>query len=284
MQEWVQIIRSLVFFFLVWGFVRLPGKRNISRITPFAFTGYIVIALAAVLTSFNFIDIVSGIIVLAIWVILPVFLDLLAIKSKTFHQILYGKETVLIKHGKIMEENLMQLRMTGEDLLAGLRSKNIFNLANIEYAAMETNGEINAYLKSDKKPVTSHDLGKKVAPQAEPQTVIMDGNILDEPLFSLGLNREWLESQLENMGVALENVFVGQVDSSGELYLDLFDDAIELAQPKVKEMLYASLEKSQADLSTFALQAENKKAKAMFSKNAEELDNLLNKLRPYLLH
>jgi hypothetical protein len=123
-----------------------------------------------------------------------------------------------------------------------------------------------------------------VAPQAEPQTVIMDGNILDESLASLGFNRQWMESQLENMGITLENVFIGQVDSSGDLFLDLFDDAIELAQPKVKEMLYANLEKSQADLSTFATETEDTKAKAMFSKNADDLDNLLNKLRPYLLH
>ena len=284
-MDWLQIIiRSLSLFILVWASVRILGKKNLSRVSPFSFIGYLVIAVAAALTSLNLIDIITGIIVIAIWVILPLILDLLSLKSKTFHQLVNGKETVLIKHGKIMEENLMTIRMTGEDVLAELRSKNIFNLADIEFAVMETNGEINAYLKSDKKPVTAHDLGKKVAPQAEPQTIVMDGNILDEPLASLGFNRQWLQTQLENMGVTLENVFIGQVDSSGDLYLDLFDDAIELPQPKVKEMLYASLEKSQADLSTFALETKERKAKALFSKNAEELDNLLNKLRPYLLH
>ncbi len=284
-MEWIYImLKSISLFILVWASAKLLGKKNINRLTPFSFMGYIVIAVTAVLITLNFINIISGIIVLAIWIILPVLLDFFAIKSKTFHQLLNGKETILIKHGKIMEENLMPLRMTGEDLLAELRSKNIFNLAEIEYAVMETNGEINAYLKSDKKTITPHDLGKKVAPQAEPQTVIMDGNILDESLASLGFNRQWMESQLENMGITLENVFIGQVDSSGDLFLDLFDDAIELAQPKVKEMLYANLEKSQADLSTFATETEDTKAKAMFSKNADDLDNLLNKLRPYLLH
>ena len=244
---------------------------------------YIVLAIVATLMSLNLIDLISGFIVLLTWLVLPIALDFISIKSGAIHQLINGKETILIKHGKIMEENLMQVRMTGEDLLAELRSKNIFNLTDVEFAVMETNGEINAYLKSDKKPVTAHDLGEKVAPQAEPQTVIMDGNILNEPLFSLGLNQEWLKVELEKMGVALENVFLCQVDSSGDLFLDLFDDAVEIPQPKVKELLYANLQKVQADLSTFSLQTDDKNAKGMYIRNSQKLENLLDKLRPYLL-
>ena len=285
MLEWAQILlRSLALFFLVWVAIRLMGKRNISQINPFNFISYIVIAIVASLMSLNLVHLFYGFIVLIVWVAFPIALDYLSIKSKVMHQLINGKETVLIKHGKIMEENLMRARMTGEDLLAQLRSKNAFNIGDVEFAVMETNGNINPYLKSDKKPVTPHDLGQKVAPQAEPQTVVLDGNMLEEPLASLGLNPEWLNIQLDKMGIALENVFLGQVDSSGDLYIDLFDDAIELPQPKVKEMLYATLEKSQADLATFALETEDKKAKALFTKNSQKLEDLLTKLRPYLLH
>ena len=278
------IIRSLVLFFLVWFSVRLIGKRNISRVKPFNLMSYIVLAIVTTLMSLNLIALVPGFIVLLTWLVLPLALDLLAIKSEVIDQLINGKETVIIKHGKIMEESLLQVRMTGEDLLAELRSKNIFNLTNVEFAVMETNGEINAYLKSDQKPVTAHDLGQKVAPQAEPQTVIMDGNILNEPLFSLGLNQEWLKVELEKKGVAKENVFLGQVDSSGDLFLDLFDDAVEIPKPKVKELLYANLQKVQADLSSFSLQTENKNAKSMYLKNSQKIEDLLDKLRPYLLN
>ena len=285
MQEPIYvIIRSLALFFLVWLSIRLIGKRNISRVKPFNFMSYIVLAIVATLMSLNLINLISGFIVLLTWLVLPIALDFLSIKSEAIHQLINGKETVLIKHGKIMEENLIQVRMNGEDLLAELRSKNIFNLTDVEFAVMEINGEINAYLKSDKKPVSAHDLGEKVAPQAEPQTVIMDGNILNEPLFSLGLNQEWLKVELEKMGVALENVFLGQVDSSGDLFLDLFDDAAEIPQPKVKELLYANLQKVQADLSTFSLQTDNKNAKGMYLRNSQKIENLLDKLRPYLLN
>jgi len=190
---------------------------------------------------------------------------------------------VLIKHGKIMEESLLQTRLTGEELLRELRYKNAFNLADVEFAVMETTGEINVFLKSDKKPVTAHDFGIITAPQAEPQTIILDGNVLNESLSSLGLNKEWLRVQLENMGVSLDNVFLGQVDSSGDLYLDLFDDAVELPQPKIKEMIYANIEKAQASLITFGLETKDENAKAMYSKNADKLKQLMDKLKPYLL-
>ncbi|MDO0825605.1 DUF421 domain-containing protein [Desulfosporosinus nitroreducens] len=285
MNELTQIIlKSIALFFLVWAAVRLMGKRNMSQINPFSFISYIVIAIVATLMSINLINLATGFITLIVWAAFPIALDYLSIKSRLMHQLINGKEAVLIKHGKIMEENLMRVRMTGEDLLAQLRSKNAFNMADVEFAVMETNGTINPYFKSDKKPVTMHDLEKMSAPQAEPQTVVLDGNMLEEPLASLGLNPQWLSTELDKMGVSLENVFLGQVDSSGDLYVDLFDDAVELPQPKVKEMLYATFEKAQADLLTFNLQTEDEKAKEMYSKNYQSLEDLLNKLRPYLLH
>lgn len=285
MPMWLQILyRSIALFILIVVVARISGKRNITRVPPYKFMSYHATAIIAALISVNVIkEVAFGLIALGVWVLFPIVLDYLSLKSKRFHDLINGKETVLIKHGKIMEESLMQTRLTGEELLRELRSKNAFNLADVEFAVMETTGEMNVFLKSDKKPVTAHDLGVKTAPQAEPQTIILDGNVLNEPLASLGLNKEWLRIQLENLGVSLDNVFLGQVDSSGDLYVDLFDDAIELPQPKVKEMIYANMEKAQASLTTFALETNDNNAKAMYKKNAQKLKQLMDKLNPYLL-
>ncbi|MGE5630219.1 MAG: DUF421 domain-containing protein [Caulobacteraceae bacterium] len=285
MQTWIQVlVRSILLFFISLILVRLMGKRNISRIAPFRFANYIVIAVLAALISANIItNTMLGIIALGVWVVLPIALDYLSIKSKLVHDLVFGKETVLIKHGKIMEESLQRARLTGEELLREIRYKNVFNLADVEFAVMEITGDINVLLKSDKKPVTAHDSGTKVAPLSEPQTVILDGNILNESLSSLGLNREWLGIELEKQGVSLDNVFIGQVDSSGDLYLDFFDDSVQLPKPRVKEMLYAGLEKCQADLMNFAIETKNKDAKNMYSKDAEKLKDIMNRLKPYLL-
>lgn len=285
MEIWLQIlIRSVLLFFVVMVLIRFMGKKNIVRVTPFQFISYIIIAVITTLLSVNIItNLAVGLISLGVWVILPIAMDYLSVKSKWIHDIVNGKETVLIKHGKIMEENLLDAKLTAEELLREIRSKKVFSLADVEFAVMENTGDINVLNKAHKKPVSSADLGIKVAPLAEPQTVILDGNMLDEPLFSLGLNREWLTIQLETAGVSIDNVFIGQVDSSGDLYLDLFDDSVQIPQPKVKEMLYANFEKSQADLMGFALETKNIPAKNMYSKNAEKLQQLLERLKPYLL-
>lgn len=285
MQAWIEILlRSIALFFVTLFFIRIMSRRNITQTTPFNFVNYIVIAVIASLMSVGIIaNLVFGFIALSIWIIFSIALDYLTIRSKWVHDWVNGKETVLIKHGKIMEQNLLETRITAEELLRDLRSKNIFNLTDVEFAVMESTGEINAFLKADKKPVTAYDLGKKAAPRAEPQTVILDGNMLDESLASLGLNREWLKMQLGKIGVSIDNVFLGQVDSFGDLYIDLYDDSIVIPQPKVKEMLYATLQKSQADLMAFALQTKDQSAKSMYSENADKLGQLMRKIEPYLL-
>lgn len=285
MKGWIEILlRSAVLFFVILILIRLMGKRQPARMNPFNFVNYMVIAIITALLAVNVIkNPALGIIALAVWVLFPIALDYLAIKSKRVHDLVNGKSTVLVKDGRVMEENLLQVRYSGEELLRELRSKNAYNLADVEFAVMETTGDINVLLKTDKKPVTPYDLGRKVSPQPEPQTVILDGNILNEPLSNLGLNREWLKHQLEKLGAAPANVFIGQADGTGELYVDLFDDALQVPKPKVREILYANLEKSQADLMGFALETEDKQVKDMYIKNANKLKQVIEKLEPYLL-
>lgn len=285
MSTWILILlRSIGLFFLTLIVVRILTKNYSVRITPFRIINYAVIAILISLVSVNAIsNWVFGIITLAVWILLPIVLDYISMKSKYIYNLINGKETILVKDGKVMEENLTELGLTGDDLLRELRSKNAFNLADVEFAVMESTGDMNVVLKSDKKPITPHDLGIKVSPETAPQTVILDGNVINESLSNLRLNQTWLNEKLENLGVSLDNVFVGQVDCNGELYVDVFDDSIELPEASVKEMLYASLEKSQADIITFSLETENVEAKDMYVREANRLKTIMKKLEPYLL-
>ncbi len=285
MKEWIIILlRSIGLFFGIFFFVRIMGRKQISKMTPFYFVNYGIIAIIAALISLNVIkNLALGLLTLGVWVLLPIGLDYIAMKSKWLHDVLNGKEKILVKDGKIMEENLKQLRLTGEELMRDLRSKNAFLMADVEFAMMENTGEINVLLKSDKKPITPKDLGEKVSPQLAPQTVILDGNIINESLGNIGLNQGWLQTQLDNMGVSLDNVFVGQVDSSGDLYVDLFDDSLQQPQVQVKQLLFATLEKCHADLMSFNLETQDEKAKKMYQMDGEKLKKILRKLEPYLL-
>ncbi|TGY44120.1 DUF421 domain-containing protein [Clostridium sartagoforme] len=285
MDTWLIVLfKSMILFFIAIIITRYMKRKTLVRATPFDFISYSVVAVLIPLISLGIIsNFYFGIITLLIWAIMPLVLDFASMKSKTIYNLLHGKERVLIKNGKIMEDNLSKERITGQEFLQIMRSKNAFNLADVEFSLLETNGDINVSLKADKKPVTSYDLGKKVPQKSEPQAVILDGNILNEGLTNAGLNIGWLNTQLETQGVPLESVFLGQVDSSGDLYLDLFDDMIQVPKAQVKDMLYASLLKCQSDLMSYSLDTDNEEAKNMYSKNAKKLEELINKLEPYLL-
>lgn len=285
MNTWlILLFNSIILFFFTLVITKYMKKKSLSRATPFDFISYAVIAIIITLISLNIVEnIYFGLTTLAVWALMPLILDFASMRSKWVYNLIHGKERVLVKNGKIMEDNLSKERITGQEFLREMRYKKAFNLADVEFAVMETTGDINVSLKSDKKPITAYDLGKKVAPKTEPQTVILDGNILNEGLTNAGLNHGWLTTQLEIKGISLENVFLGQVDSSGDLYVDLFDDMIQVPKTQVKEMLYASLQKSQADLMTFSLDTDNEEAKTMYLKDAEKLEKILKKLEPYLL-
>ncbi|GCD09997.1 hypothetical protein Ctaglu_16200 [Clostridium tagluense] len=164
MNTWLIILlNSIIIFFLTLVLTRFMKKKNLSRSTPFDFISYVVIALIVTLISLGIItNIYFGLTALAVWALMPIILDYASMKSNWIYNILNGKERVLIKNGKVMEENLAKERMTGQEFIQELRCQKAFNLADVEFGIMETTGDINISLKADKKPVTSYDLGKKL--------------------------------------------------------------------------------------------------------------------------
>ncbi|MGE5403546.1 MAG: DUF421 domain-containing protein, partial [Candidatus Saccharibacteria bacterium] len=205
-----------------------------------------------------------------------------AVKSKMVRDLVQGKETVLINHGRVLEDKLMEAQMTPEDLLSRLRTRNVFNFADVEFAVLEPDGQVSTLLKKDKQPVSATTLGMQVNLESVPQTVMLDGVIVDDHLSAMGLNRNWLYTELEKIGAAPENVFIAQVDSTGQLYLDLFDDAVQVPQPKAKELLYSTLKKCQADCELFALGTKNQAAKQMYSACSDTLEDIVLELEPLL--
>ncbi|MGH1311254.1 DUF421 domain-containing protein, partial [Bacillus pretiosus] len=223
-----------------------------------------------------------GVFAILIFAAVPFFTGILSLKNKTARDFFEGKSTVLIKDGKILEDNLKKEKYTSDELLELLRGKSAFSVAEVEFAVLEPSGELNVLLKKDSQPLTAKDIGLKVANEKEPQTVIMDGNVLDEPLSASGHNRAWLHSELEKLGVVIENVFLGQVDSYGQLTIDIYNDKLQMPSPQNKPLLLASLKKCHADLELFSLETKSKSASEMYSKNAKQIEKILNKVT-YLL-
>lgn len=284
MEAWINIgFRTLGFFLLLIIVVPLMGRKPISSMTFFDYIAGLAAGLMVALIALNVVENLSlGMFALALWLLAIAAVTFGSQKSKWIHDHINGKEITVIKEGKIMEENLQSTRITADELLAQLRKKNIFQLADVEFAVIEANGDISVLLKREKQPLSPKGIGVEVSTIKEPQTVIMDGNIIDEHLAALGLNRNWLETELNKAGVSKANVFIAQADSMGELYIDLFDDSIELPKPTAKELLMTTLKKAEADFYTYALETQNDDWKGKYQKYAAEIHDVSRRLEPHL--
>ncbi|SCY92482.1 DUF421 domain-containing protein [Alkaliphilus peptidifermentans] len=284
MEPWIQLtLRVLGLFLLLVLVLPILGRKPVSGMTFFDLISGFVIATMISLIAFNIVgNLAMGVSGLLIWFLALGVVRFLIQKSKWAHDHFYGKEIVIIKEGKVLEENLHSTGITGEELLSQLRRKSIFQLADVEFAVMEANGDISVLPKHEKQPLTPKDMRIQVSTISEPQIVVLDGNILDEPLNTLGLNRRWLQTEIEKMGIATDNIFLAQVDSMGELYVDLFDDAIQLPMPTTKELLIATLNKVEADFISFSLETENKEWQKKYKHMAKEIKEVTDKLEPHL--
>ncbi|EJP86783.1 DUF421 domain-containing protein [Bacillus cereus] len=284
LPEWsLVILRSVFILIILFAITKWLGKRQISQLSFFEYIAGMTIGdIAAQVSTGLDSKFFHGVFAILIFAVVPFFTGILSLKNKTARDFFEGKSTVLIKDGKILEDNLKKEKYTSDELLELLRGKNAFSVADVEFAVLEPSGELNVLLKKDRQPLTAKDISLKVPNEKEPQTVIMDGNVLDEPLSASGHNRAWLHSELEKLGVVIENVFLGQVDSYGQLTIDIYNDKLQMPSPQNKPLLLASLKKCNADLELFSLETKSKSASDMYSKNAKQIEKILNKVT-YLL-
>ncbi len=285
MPDWLEIsLRTLLSLIVLFLLTKLLGKRQVSQLSFFEYiTGITIGSLAAYISLDLEANWYLGIVSLAVWVLASLGIEFLQLKSKTARDWIDSKATILIKDGKIMEDNMKKERLTTDELLEQLRKRNVFKPADVEFAIMEPSGDINVLLKKEHQPLTPAHLGIKVGPEQEPQAVIMDGNIMDEPLATLGLSRQWLQTELEKTGVTVENVFFGQVDSYGQLYVDLYDDQLQVPEPQQKASLLAVLKKCEADLEMFALTTKDQQAKNMYEQCSKRLEKMIQDVKPSLI-
>ncbi|BCC79549.1 DUF421 domain-containing protein [Bacillus cereus] len=284
LPEWTLVIlRSVFILIILFAITKWLGKRQISQLSFMEYIAGMTIGVIAAQVSTGLDSkFFHGVFAILIFAVVPFLTGILSLKNKTARDFFQGKSTVLIKDGKILEDNLKKEKYTSDELLELLRGKDAFSVADVEFAVLEPSGELNVLLKKDFQPLTAKDLGLKVPNEKEPQTVIMDGNVLDEPLSASGHNRAWLHSELEKLGVVIENVFLGQVDSYGQLTIDIYNDKLQMPSPQNKPLLLASLKKCHADLELFSLETKSKSASEMYSKNAKQIEKILNKVT-YLL-
>lgn len=220
------LMRSIAAFFLLLLMTRIMGKKQISQLTFFDYcVGITIGSIAAALSIDQNIKIINGLVSLIIWGLFPIILAFIGMKSMTFSNITDGKATILIQNGEVLYKNLKNNLITIDELLLLLREKGTFKVSDVEMAVLETNGKLSVLLKTNQQTVTPQTLGIPLEQEHGPTVLIMDGKILKKSLENLGYSKEWLEGEVQKQGAkSIKDVFLAQIDSRGNMYVDLYED------------------------------------------------------------
>lgn len=230
----IVMIRTVILYVLVFVVMRLMGKRQIGQLQPFELAVAIMIsALAAFPMEDISIPLINSIVPILLLLSLQVLVSVASLKFRGVRAFLCGKPSVLVENGKIVESELANLRVNINDLLEQLRLGGYPNIADVEFAIMETNGQLSVVPKSQKRPVNPEDLGLSTKYEGLCHSLVVDGQIDQENLKSVGLTEEWLRQELSKFGINnVREVLFASLDTGGNL---LFQKKERKGQNKRKE-------------------------------------------------
>lgn len=215
------ILPSIISACILFIITRLLGKKQISQLTFFDYMIGITIGnIAATVSIDPQISFQSGIVSMIIWALFPFLFYYISKKSFFGRRLLDGIPTILIQNGKIVEKNLNKTKFTINDLLEEMRLKDVFNLEDVEYAILETNGKISVLKKSGKQTVTASQMNIITEYQGLNAIIILDGHFMDTNLSLLNLEKTWVYDQLKKYNIdSVKEVLVATY-VNGTLHID----------------------------------------------------------------
>ena len=212
-------IRTIILYSLILIVIRGMGKKEIGQMQPFELVISIMIAdLAATPMSEIGIPITYGIIPIMGLLFMHIIISILNIKSNRIREIICGKPRILINNGKIDEKALVKENFTINELQERSRNKNVNNLSDVQYAILETSGQISVILKAKKRGVTPEDLELSPKEEKIAYDLIVDGKIMEENLNKINKDKSWLLSELKKHDLTPENSLVVVLNGDGSFY------------------------------------------------------------------
>lgn len=212
-------VRTIILYALVLVVMRCMGKREISQLQPFELVISIIIAdLATMPMADSGIPILNGIIPILGLLMMHIIISILNLKSTTVREIICGKPRILVNKGKIDEKAMIKENFTINELQERLRVNNIFNLEDVEYAILETSGQITVIPKPGKRNTTPEDFNIQSEYVGIPYDLVIDGKVMYENLQKLGKNYNWLKREVEKFGFEPEEALVVVISGNQSIF------------------------------------------------------------------
>lgn len=215
----ITLFRAIVLYIFVLIIMRMMGKREIGQLQPFELAISIMIAdLASIPMTDVGVPISNGIISILGLLLMHLLISIINLKSIKAREIICGKPRILIFRGKIDEKALRKERFTINELQERLRGNNIMNLADVEYAILETSGQVTVIPKPEKRNTIPEDFN--IIPEYEGITydLVVDGKVMYDNLKILGKNYQWLQKELGKLKMRPEETLIAVIDGKGKIF------------------------------------------------------------------
>ena len=210
--------RTIILYLVLIAAMRVLGKRQIGQLEPSEFVVAMLIAdLAAIPMQNNGIPLLSGLVPILTVLGLELVLSGFALASVRFRRLMCGKPVILIENGKPIQQNLRQTRVTLDELSSHLRQKDVLDLSKVQYAILETDGNLSVFPFPEETPAAARDAGIQVRQQNIPLTIIEDGFFSRDNLKKSGKDEKWLHSLLKKKKSDIRATFLLTVDASGQV-------------------------------------------------------------------
>lgn len=216
---WTMIWRTVLFHAILIVTVRLLGKRQIGEMEPSEFVVTMLLAnLATIPMEEPDRSILHGIVPIGLVIAAEMLMALLMFRSIRVRRLLCGKPVILIENGRILEKNLRQTHVNLDELTMHLREQEIFDLSEVKFAILETNGQLSTLLYAKDRPASAKDAGIKATETELPVTLISDGNLMQDNLKIAKRDAAWVTKELQKRNCKLTEVLLMTLDSAGKVY------------------------------------------------------------------
>lgn len=210
-------VRTVILYLVLIAVIRLMGKRQIGEMEPAEFVVTMLVAnLAAIPMQDSGIPLLTGLIPILTVLGVELVLSFLMLRSGILRRFFCGKPVILIDNGKLLQGNLRLTRVTLDELAGKIREKDVLDISQVQYAILETDGNLSVFPFPQHLPASAKDAGVTAKEQYLPIVLIEDGRLFEENLQKAGKSRQWVEDTLHAHGAEQNNTLLLTVDGSGK--------------------------------------------------------------------
>ena len=213
-------IRTIILYLILIAVIRIMGKRQVGQMEPAEFVVTMLVAnLASIPMQDGGIPLYSGLVPILTVLGVELVLSAASLRSVSFRRLLCGKPVILIENGHVLQNNLRRTRITLDELTGHLREKDVLNVTDVQYAILETNGNLSVFPYPKHKPASAKDAGIHPERQSLPVTIIGDGYLYRQNLPAAGKDEAWVRRFLQERELKQKDVWLLTLDATGKTTL-----------------------------------------------------------------